>query len=70
MARVEKITKEQHYRYALDVIQAIAVDYDGYRTAKGLRGLVDDLAKVAGNAVDLKPVYMRGDGKPAYRIIE
>lgn len=36
----------------LDMIQALAFDYDGYESSKDLKDLVDELAKYAGKAAE------------------
>lgn len=62
------LTREEHYREALTLIPAMALDCDGYRTRSGLKGLINDLAKLAESALRLEPVLVDDSYKPAYRI--
>lgn len=53
MTRDTKTLREEHGRMALALwrICGIAIDYDGYGNVKGLKGLVDELREIAGNAM-------------------
>ena len=42
------------YKLALQDIQALALDHDGFATVEGLKGLVDDMSRIAGLALKLK----------------
>jgi hypothetical protein len=55
MTRNMKIIREEHQRMTLALchICGIALDYDGYRDVKGLKGLVDELHGIAKNALPM-----------------
>ncbi len=40
-------TKTKHLELGLEVIRDMCVDYDGYDTVIGLKGLVDDIKEMA-----------------------
>lgn len=49
-------TKE-YYKDALWIIWALCVDYDGFRTVKGLKSLIDDIKDTASRARNHKKMY-------------
>ena len=51
---------------ALELIHDISIDYDGFRSAKDLKSLIDELREIANNALKGKPVewiYIKGKEK-------
>ena len=44
-------TMESILKEALGLITALAIDFDGYRSTKGLKKLIDEMAEVAGMAL-------------------
>lgn len=55
---IHKAHTKEYYRDALSTIHAMCVDYDGFRTVKGLKSLVDDIDQFAKNAHSGKKLYL------------
>ncbi len=53
-----KTGSKAYYRDALEIIIAICYDYDGYRTAKDLKTLIDDIKNYAQRALDKKKMCL------------
>lgn len=49
---------KRYYRDALVNIVAMCVDYDGFRTVKGLKSLIDDVRDHANKALNLESLYV------------
>ena len=68
MAKKSKEWQFKNYRDGLSAITMIALHYDGYnpKDAKQMKGLVDQLAELAGETLLDKPVFIKCDGKSMY----
>jgi hypothetical protein len=54
-----KPKSKRYYEDALWVIKAICIDYDGYRKAKDLMALIDDIKETASKAIRGEALYVR-----------
>lgn len=49
----------EYYRDQLENIRAVCIDYDGYRTVEGLKGLIDNIKIMALKAIAHKKLYIK-----------
>jgi len=49
----------KYYRDQLENIGAVCIDYDGYRTVKGLKGLIDNIRQMAYSALKHEKLYRK-----------
>ncbi|KKN05062.1 hypothetical protein LCGC14_1091050 [marine sediment metagenome] len=59
---IEDTSIDNIEREWLQLIADVCADYDGYRTVKGLKGLIDDIKKMSTDA--LAGVYPYANIKP------
>lgn len=69
--KIKKMSLREHdamLLYSLEHIWALALDYDGETTVKGLKGLIDEIKSEASDAMhnkrDLSKVFSGHAGKP------